>query len=672
MKRQIKLIISIALSFGMLFSSLPMLTESIQAEGTNNADTIKSHIAEVKGKLIDDTDAWLAKLEAAFNDATASTSTTTTITWFDTKDEIKSGRCAPSWTGKTYSLSVALPTVVDQVVNYEDSSNQIVMSIKLTGIDTYEYHVSTAETLRYALGRFTANVKGAIYLDKDIDLNGANCDWPNTRMVNGQTFDGQGHTIYNLGVSAAQQSSRAGFISAAAGAITFQCVNFHNANIINNAITTNAPKVGAGIIGYTEEFTGLIKDVHVFDSLIVCSEQGGSVLGRVNALGGTIRNCSAIDCVVFGRDHVGSLTAALVRTKDVVLNVDHCFTTDCVVISTGTHSGGFISCGSGLDISDCFTDVSVYGMSKTGVFTGALNGTVNINNCFASGFIEGSTSVGGFIGVLEQASSADKIHITSSYSTALTGLNYSGELMGGFAGSVESGVEEAVFTDCYAAGEVGDVNTVITDDGTQTSSVGGFIGDILGTQVSFVNCYYDKQLTAMRERGVGLNPNTIDTSGIKGVLTTNTVKSGAGLTDAPSTTKGFLGFSNPSSWICDSANGQLAELAVFSDAKTTDWPKGYSDLVKAYSKSSTAGVTLNTWDYRYDTDTGAVGAQVLPVTTYDTVRDITSGFNLTSNKIISSWKRTGVQDGIDDNGAKVDISGTTYDVLDMKHHKSYH
>lgn len=612
------------------------------------------------------TDSWTGTLKKAFEAAAGITAATTELSWYDTSAAVTAGDCAEPWNGTVYSIPAAtpLPVVVGDTSEYYDGAGDVIMTAKLTAAGTYEFHVYTAETLSYVMARFTGNVNGTVYLERDIDLNGAEYGWPNTRMVQGQVFDGKGHTVYNLGIAAAQQNSRAGFITTFAGS-TLQNVTFNNAYIINDANTINNGKVGTGIIGYAEGANERIANVHAVNSVSVCSEQAGTVLGRMVGSDAVITGCSAENCTVFGQDHVGSLTAALVGLNSQPIAVSNSFTTGCVVISTGSHSGGFISCGSGLNVSECFTDVSVYGMSKTGVFTGGLNGTVNISNCFASGFIEGSTMVGGFIGEQENAGNADVITVTSCYTSALVGLNYSGESMGGFIGDIDSRVEGATFTDCYAAGEVGTVSTAITATASQPDKVGGFVGSIGLAGASFTSCYYDKQLTAMRECGVGGNAAGADISGVTGILTTATEKTGAGLSGLPGTS-GFTGFANDTAWVFDSGSANFPQLAVFRDAAAAVWGTEAAKLVRAYSRSSTSGVVLDTWDYQYDMATGTLGSVPLPETTYDTARDITSDFLLTSNASVSRWTRTGVQNGADGSGASSTVNGETRDVLDLK------
>jgi hypothetical protein len=113
---------------------------------------------------------------------------------------------------------------------------------------------------------------------------------------------------------------------------------------------------------------------------------------------------------------------------------------------------------------------------------------------------------------------------------------------------------------------------------------------------------------------------------VTGVLTTDTEKSGAGLTGAPGTA-GFTGFAagnganGDDDW--DFNDGLYPQLKVFSDAQSADWgSQEIADMVKAYSQASVSTAFCNTYENGYDGNT-------LPVTTYDTVRDLTQKVPLT-------------------------------------------
>lgn len=137
---------------------------------------------------------------------------------------------------------------------------------------------------------------------------------------------------------------------------------------------------------------------------------------------------------------------------------------------------------------------------------------------------------------------------------------------------------------------------------------------------------------------------------------------------------GFTGFTDNTKWDY-SLDDHYPELAAFSAAEATDWgDEATAALVRAYSKSSTSGVQLETWDYGLDTTTGKFvksmdtdeGKKV-----YCTVRDMTSGFDLTSSADVVSWLRTGTADSKTEQKTKALIAGTEHDVLSLKH-QNYH
>ncbi|MEG0379630.1 MAG: hypothetical protein RR614_14230, partial [Eubacterium sp.] len=90
--------------------------------------------------------------------------------------------------------------------------------------------------------------------------------------------------------------------------------------------------------------------------------------------------------------------------------------------------------------------------------------------------------------------------------TSMVGMLNGGSEMGGFAGAVTD--TKAIFTDCYAAGEVGSLDT----NSEAFAGVGGFAGSTAGT---YTNCIYDKQTTAMKGIGGGSGAGVIPKSTLK-------------------------------------------------------------------------------------------------------------------------------------------------------------
>lgn len=272
--------------------------------------------------------------------------------------------------------------------------------------------------------------------------------------------------------------------------------------------------------------------------------------------------------------------------------IENCYTLDCTAFSVGNNgdSGAFISCGNRMTIRNCFTNSTVYGRTNTGAFIGRIVTTSAGNttgmyddagkqrvelyceNCYASGSVEGTENIGGFAALETPKNAAGGGGVSvfkNCYSTAMVGMDFAGTNLGGFMGKMatrsngnqdssatiqvdtdedgnpiyntEGGTRTAapvpgsVFINCYAAGEVGNINTFTDTDyetatKNQTGSYrtisganmqGGFLGFAVKADLggdsgnytataftplahgTFVNCYYDMQTTGMRERAVG-------------------------------------------------------------------------------------------------------------------------------------------------------------------------
>ncbi|GEM_PF-2724238 len=357
---------------------------------------------------------------------------------------------------------------------------------------------------------------------------------------------------------------------------------------------------------------------------------------------------------------------------------------DCEVYELAlNHSGTFVSClQSHMIFKNCFTNSTIYATTQSGVFTGCVIGCgdgfyynvegektlVNsyFENCYTSGLIEGKTSVGGFIGGIFNDNRAygydtnknvaytqyrGKVVCKNCYSTSSVGMQYSGNYVGGFVGQIYGNVrsegtdsdKQHLFINCYAAGEVGGITTDTSTDSTNTNSIGGFFGSYLKTDPNTIttsngitfdnnalmpfvcmNCCYDKQTTAMRERDIGnYNARTslngsVDT--ITGLYTlTSTQKNVKGLAD----TDGIMGSDDV--WLYKS--GYYPQLNVFTSNNENNFGSK-AETARLYSQASTATVFLDHWD----TIMNGAGDTVptADTTIYDTVRDISSKFEFTS------------------------------------------
>lgn len=346
--------------------------------------------------------------------------------------------------------------------------------------------------------------------------------------------------------------------------------------------------------------------------------------------------------------------------------------------ASGEHSGTFVSCMQGnLIFKNCFSNCTIYGRSKAGVFMGCAIGSgdgfhydvngkktlVNayFENCYTSGAIEASDNIGGFIGSIfndarsVQSSKRGQVVFNNCYSTSSVGMQYSGNNVGGFCGNVYGNVcaeqddnKAHIFINCYAAGEVGGI---LTDtDLSANNTIGGFFGGYQkgsggstyqdkeyneATYPKLTNCYYDKQTTAMRERDIGGKELCHTLEGLTGVYTTESFDKGVeGLTDTDSimTNEGWT--------YRDKYYPQLTSFTskpseVDSNDSVAVMRYNRQMIYYYYSMASTATVFLDHYDEILD-ESGKL--KVADSEIYDTVRDITRKFDFTSDSEIRNWQ----------------------------------
>lgn len=520
--------------------------------------------------------------------------------------------------------------------------------------------VSNASQLVYAMTY--ADDGDTISINQDINLNGAQHNWTRINFTTKSiTINGNNHTIYNLGQCLPDsQSSKAGFmtISGSGKNCVIMNVEFSNARVVMTSPDGNSVS-STGLLRSPSTFGGTctIKGMHVTDSLFFSNGDANSPihssLGGTTALNSFVLERSGVsDGFVYGKNHVGSVASFVHKT--INRNV---YSDNNLLVSLGADSGSVFSCLNGLStFENCFgSNNEMYVAMTSGGFIGYAGEGAEYKNCFASGKLEGYQWCGGFAGVnsvgggFEGVSGSSSANLyTSCYSSVLVGLRSESQQIGGFIGATWYNpwltiTQTSVYKDCYAVGEVGDYTTDLAENSTQC---GGFWGsekwhESAGNlpRSQFVNCYYDKQTTAMREWETGVGK---DMPGITGVLTTSTENGSgtvAGLADSPGD-QGFTGFSDNSQWVYHSQH--YPQLAVFANATAEEWgSQELANLVRACSLASTATVFLNTWNYGFDWDengvrtTDTVNFHARSETslahkgdeyTYDTVRDITTDF----------------------------------------------
>ena len=538
---------------------------------------------------------------------------------------------------------------------------------------TNPYKVTTAEQFRWCL----VNHRSFI-LQNDIDLGGyLNRNWGTPAAATATwTADGNGHTVYNYYRTAtAIEQSMFGPASN---------VTIKNLRISNSYGYSTNHRLSLFVANVTNT---KIDGCAAENSLLYISSTSDSRLTSAFMSLGT--NVTINDCytnnfhavVINSSTNDASCAAQIAVQCDGTFSITNTFAMNGTIVGNKGHNGGFITCCStlALTIKNCFADVEVYGNKSAGTFLGhmgqcgaAVACSLTVENCFALGKIEGTERVGGFaMGNLSAPTYLGNLttNIKNCYTTAMTGMMSNATNLGGFIAERNHGTWN--LNSCYAAGEVGSLDTTVDLTRTTFKSVGGFVG-AHDSSMTYTNCYYDKQTTAMKEWAGGnyLNADYSATAGtsaggvlpIKGVLTTDTAKSGTGLTSAPgshaagdgSTTGSFTGFTNNAEWVFE--QDHYPQLAVFANPTTftnTNWmtQTQMNDLVKAYSRASTSTVKLETWDTGFDDDITPPAA--LPKTTYDTVRNLTLKFFNTSTVGVS-WEK---------DGSKSKLWNETVDVL---------
>ncbi len=584
------------------------------------------------------------------------------------------------------------------------------------------YTVYSGEQLAWALYTHQA---AWIELGCDIDMNGAEYNWAtvNGTAVNGAdnsigfNLVGNGHTIYNLSVYGAD----AYFLQISYNS-TVKDINFESCQIVNTG-TSRTGMFYRGTYAQSTAYTCVYTDITIANSMF-CSNYGsdtikngsdtsctsvfGSLCNGQSSIGRkqkvTMTNCASENNYIYGVNHVSGFANRVGNNYQAMYGADtsyygdvsYCYSVNNLLCGTGGHSAGFISCdgGNGLNISNCFSDNEIYGSCYVAAFRGGTYG--DTTNCFVTGKLEGYKKLAGFTwswNYQSANSNIEKRTFTNCYTTTLVGMRTGSEHQAGFA--VHMHVTDSdntayssnngrsdIYINCYAAGEVGNYDLDLdssnsinqrtmnsnAESATGNAYCGGFVDDYsdFDSTSSWSNCYYDKQTTAMREwvsgnLQVGWDGTNSSLSAVKGVLTTDSDKSGTGLTSEPgagATTDGdgntvdygFTGFktsglaTGASSWVY--TTDHYPQLSVFSSASTSDWgDAATAQKVKDFSLASVSTVFLDNWENGYDWNdvgvrssksTDAYNRDVSATTdhrgswqTYDTVREIIRDFTVT-------------------------------------------
>ncbi len=476
------------------------------------------------------------------------------------------------------------------------------------------YLINTPAELRWVCAQ-PDNALKSFKLLADLDLGGKDGRiWSPTALVNTTApivMDGNGHTIYNMklyGGASGHTSYGLGFVSFNDNPnFELKNLNFRYADVRAN---DNSQGYSVAVANFR---AGAITNVAVIDSLVKGNDfvgalaVGWSIGNAYKAVDGAgdpidsyatrIDQCRTERVYTYGASCIGNFTGPLWGSY-----VSNSYAVDGVTVSTAGHSGGFVSCPGYDYVENCYCNITMYGNTRTSVFSGVNHFNNGFKNCVASGVVEGSTIVGGFLGDgSSSGTSALPSKYTNCYSTTMTGMQNEASNMGGFAGYADGNI---TFSNCYAAGEVGALTTA-----GNSISVGGFIGNSGGAY--FQNCYYDKQTTARGENGAGVG--TVNAVAGSPTITGKLTREMSG-TNALSQMPGL----SSDLWVAK--DGVYPQLKLFANAE--NFPAQSTNTIKAYSMASVCTAMLYPSNGDYED------------ANYDTVRNITYLFPFTNDAMV--------------------------------------
>ncbi|KHD37442.1 hypothetical protein NL50_04505 [Clostridium acetobutylicum] len=287
---------------------------------------------------------------------------------------------------------------------------------------------------------------------------------------------------------------------------------------------------------------------------------------NVNGLFGYIKDATIKDVVmkntnILGGDYVGALVANVAGTS----TIDGCLAIDGT-ISGGNYVGGLVGYGTGLNISNSSSTVTVTGKNdNVGGLVGSLSG--NITNCYTIGDVTSDgNNVGGLLGNITG-------NITGSYANGNVTSNTANSV-GGLAGVLQGEILQS-----YSTGTIKGINNVGGLVGSSSSSTiqDSFnIGDVTGTDyiggiqgsgsANIKNCYSAGKITGTGTNVGGLTASTTSTitksyfdstaSGIK------TPQDEAKATSDLQSEATYLGWDFVFTWGIDKAYPYLRKLSI--------------------------------------------------------------------------------------------------------------
>ena len=315
---------------------------------------------------------------------------------------------AMALTGMVIPVSVAAESAI---VAWDGTSTE---APEGSGTAAAPYLVSNAAQLAWIAEQSVAGSSYSKYvtLEADIDLGGK--AWNPIGGSDGSgsfrgTFDGKGHTVYNLTVSGLERSGLFGSLINA----TVTDVKFVNAQI---ATTATEKGFGGALAGYTQGST--ISDIFVDATSSIIGYNAGGLIGRTWSSMSNISYCVNNASVSTDGANAGEAAGGIVGLAGTV-NITYCINNGAVQngAATGEQMVGGIA--------------GRFGATTAGTISYCLN-TGSVSSSHTAGCIAGKSMLAG----------CSYVNCVSTVPLAKGNKDYSGALVGRFTSA-------ATATDCY-------------------------------------------------------------------------------------------------------------------------------------------------------------------------------------------------------------------------------
>ncbi len=222
-----------------------------------------------------------------------------------------------------------------------------------------EFVLTTAEQLA-GVGELGSKLGGkTVKLDVDVDLN--NLAWTPINVFTPETpftFDGQGHTVYNLKIGNGDRKNDAGLFDNSTG--TIKNLIIHGAEI----------KISGGRTGVIAgRHYGSIENCHVMNSVVESDYwAAGGIVGLYNS--GSIKDCTVTNVSIKSNGGTGGIVGVVNETLGT-RTIENCHVYNSTIKNTGT-------------VGEAYTGAGIVGMINI------YNSTVNITGCTVDATLEGN------------------------------------------------------------------------------------------------------------------------------------------------------------------------------------------------------------------------------------------------------------------------------------------